>query len=289
MKLSLIIVAYKSGEILKQCLDSIHTYNDLGDDLEVIVVDNSPKDEKIESFVWSSNIDNIKYIPADNNGFGAGNNIGAKVSEGDILGFINPDIIFIEPVFKQILEDFNNNPKLATEGIKLLHKDLSSGYSFYYDMNTSVYKNYSIQFKNKKDEFNPKTMFTTGADIFIKKDIFNKVGMFDENIFMYHEEIDLKKRILNYDPSLQISYNKNLKAIHMEGATTTPSKERVKDALLSAIYVGKKHNLDFSKAIKTEINCYTISKYIHFFINRKNYHEYSELIKYLKKEFKEYL
>ncbi len=48
MKISVIIVAYKSGDILVKCLDSIAKYNDIEDELEVIVVDNSPEDERIE-------------------------------------------------------------------------------------------------------------------------------------------------------------------------------------------------------------------------------------------------
>lgn len=287
--MSLIIVAYKSGEILKQCLNSIQTYNDLGNELEVIVVDNSPTEENVKSFVFESTFKKIHYITSVNNGFGTGNNIGAKVATGEILGFINPDIIFIGPIFKTIYKSFAANQKLGTLGIKLLHKDLTPAYSFYYDINDSMFKNYTIKFKNKLDAFNSKTMFTTGADIFITKALFNNIGMFDENIFMYHEEIDLKKRILKYDPSLQISYNKNLKAIHLEGATTTPSKERVKQALQSAIYVGKKHDLDYRKAIKTEIECYNISRVIYFFINKKSFLKYTEIVNYLKYEFKEYL
>ena len=59
MKISLVIVAYKNGNILLDCLNSIEKYNDLKDELEVIVVDNSPVNERVESFVKLSSIQNI--------------------------------------------------------------------------------------------------------------------------------------------------------------------------------------------------------------------------------------
>ena len=125
MKISLVIVAYKNGNILLDCLNSIEKYNDLKDELEVIVVDNSPINERVESFVRQSNMQNIQYIPSDNKGFGAGNNVGAKVSQGEVIGFINPDIVLIEPIFKQIYSDFKKNSNVAIEVIRLLKKDLS--------------------------------------------------------------------------------------------------------------------------------------------------------------------
>ena len=106
MKISVIIVAYKSGDILVKCLDSIAKYNDIEDELEVIVVDNSPEDERIERDLAKSQYKNYRYIPSDNRGFGAGNNQGVDISTGEILAFLNPDIILIEPIFKKVWEKF---------------------------------------------------------------------------------------------------------------------------------------------------------------------------------------
>ncbi len=97
-KISAIIVAYKNGEILKDALDSIHCFNDIGDDLEVVVVDNGPQDGKIRAWVSGSDI----YLETDNHGFGEGNNRGAEVASGEILAFLNPDICRVEPLFRDI-------------------------------------------------------------------------------------------------------------------------------------------------------------------------------------------
>ena len=100
MKISVIIVAYKSGDILVKCLDSIAKYNDIEDELEVIVVDNSPEDERIERDLAKSQYKNYRYIPSDNRGFGAGNNQSRYINRGNPC-ILNPDIILIEPILKK--------------------------------------------------------------------------------------------------------------------------------------------------------------------------------------------
>ena len=80
---------------MPQVLNSIYQFNDINDQLEIIVVDNSPTNENVRDYVYSCSFNNIKYIKADNKGFGNGNNIGARIANGEILAFINPDIIFI--------------------------------------------------------------------------------------------------------------------------------------------------------------------------------------------------
>lgn len=54
IKISVVIVAYKNGLVLQQTLNSIHDYNDIGNELEVIVVDNSPMSENVETYVLES-------------------------------------------------------------------------------------------------------------------------------------------------------------------------------------------------------------------------------------------
>lgn len=116
MKVSVIIVAFKSSDILIRCLDSIGKFNDLGEELEVIIVDNSPEDSRVENAIKVSAFQSYKYYAANNNGFGAGNNIGAARAKGEILAFINPDIILIEPIFGKIYECFAHDQRLCLLG-----------------------------------------------------------------------------------------------------------------------------------------------------------------------------
>ena len=246
------------------CLNSIEKYNDLKDELEVIVVDNSPVNERVESFVKQSSIQNIQYIPSDNKGFGAGNNVGAKVSQGEVIGFINPDIVLIEPIFKQIYSDFKKNSNLAIEGIRLVKKDLSPGYSFYFEYNTKVWRNWTIKLWNKLGWFNEKNMFITGANLFVRKDMFMNVSMFDENIFMYFEESDVTSRIKNKYPHAEMSWD-------------------------SMIYYGKKNHLDYQKKVRFEYGYYKFKKCIFGLISQSKKKEYTELLEFLKQNYPEYL
>lgn len=104
--LSIIIVAYKNWKVLLKTLESIEKYNDIGDQLEVIVVDNSPAESRVEKYINRNWNYHFKYIESINNGFGYGNNIGVKASSGKYLAFINPDIIFVEKIFASIIEYF---------------------------------------------------------------------------------------------------------------------------------------------------------------------------------------
>lgn len=289
MKISLVIVAYKNGNILLDCLNSIEKYNDLKDELEVIVVDNSPVNERVESFVKQSSIQNIQYIPSDNKGFGAGNNVGAKVSQGEVIGFVNPDIVLVEPIFKQIYSDFEKNTNVAIEGIQLLKKDLRPGYSFYFEYNTKVWRNWTIKLWNKLGRFNEKNMFITGANLFVRKDMFMNVGMFDENIFMYFEESDVTSRIKSIYPHAEVKFNKGLKMIHLEGGCTDASKERIKMSWDSMIYYGKKNHLNYKKKVRFEYGYYKLKKCIFSLISQSKKKEYTELLEFLKQNYPEYL
>lgn len=288
MKLSIVIVAYKSGDILLKCLNSINKYNDLGNELEVIVVDNSPENERVDYVISESKLENVIYIPDNNRGFGAGNNTGAKIATGEVIGFVNPDIIFIEPVFERIYQSFNNK-RLELLGCKLLYEDLTPGFSFYYDYNTILMRNWTIKFWNKINRFDSKKMFISGANLFVRKETFINIGMFDENIFMYYEEPELIRRIKEYNESAIILFNKEFRMIHLERKSTPSTPSMIGIAWDSAIYYGKKHNLDYRKKIRFEYKYYKMKTFILRILQNKQYGQYCDLITYLENNYKDYL
>ena len=97
---SVIIVSYKKLDILIDCLDSIYKYNDIGDKLEIIVVDNSPEDN-IYNYI-KSNYNDVRILKSENKGFGAGNNLGAKIARGEYL-FSSILILFSSNQFFNLL------------------------------------------------------------------------------------------------------------------------------------------------------------------------------------------
>ena len=78
VKLSIIIVSYNNLNVLLDCLNSVEKMNDISDQQEVIVVEQSPSDE-IYTYL-KKNMPQIQTIRAENKGFGAGNNRGVEIA-----------------------------------------------------------------------------------------------------------------------------------------------------------------------------------------------------------------
>ena len=289
MKVSVIIVAYRSGKVLKESLDSLYQYNDLGTDLEVIVVDNSPENERVLSFVRDSSFPEVQYIPSDNRGFGAGNNIGARASSGEILCFMNPDIIYIEPVFGKAYQKFQKDPDLMLFGGKLLNSDLSPGFSFYYDYSSTLWQRTMDKIQNKRDHFISEKMFTSGANLFVRRDAFFTAGMFDKNLFMYYEEMDLIRRIRRTIPNTKNAYYPEIRMIHLERQSTPKGIESFKREIESSIYYGKKYRLDYRKKIRFERRYLKLKRLAYRLLKREGAAELQESIHYLESEYKNLL
>jgi GT2 family glycosyltransferase len=192
MKISIIIVTYNSQSLISDCLQSILDYADISlDEIEIIVVDNSSGEnaEELKSRVENHSVAKkikTKYIHnVANLGYGQGNNIGIFNSTGDIVCIMNPDVRFTEPLFKDVLLKFEDS-NLALLGYK---QTGGFDYSFYMKPELkSAFSGWKMKLLNKRDSFNPKKHYLSGAFFFIDKNKFSQIGMFDEKIFMYFEE-----------------------------------------------------------------------------------------------------
>lgn len=281
MKISVITVAYKSPEILQKSIDSFFEFNDLGNEAEYILVDNSPREDRVDKKLSENTLAKITYIPADNRGFGAGNNVGVSVAKGELLAFINPDIIFIEPIMRKIYQRFQDNKSCGMMGCKLLYEDLTPGFSFYYDYQFSVIKKWSIKVFNKINKFNPNTMYISGANMFVRKDLFLSAGMFDEKIFMYYEEPDLTRRIKSLG-NWTVHFNSDLKMIHLERKSTPSSLNSTKCEFESAIYYGKKYHLNYRRKISFEYYYLLFKREIYKMTNKGKYNSLKIVCNYIK-------
>lgn len=242
MKLSIIIVSYNSHAVLENCLHSIEKYNDLGEDLEVIVVDNYEKSDLTASSFRDFSIV-VKYIKADNNGFGAGNNIGVANSASNVLLFLNPDTILLESFFMEVVRNIQVNPNLIY-GFTLLSPEMNrnNSFSFMYD-NFIVYHllAYFKKHPNKKFmnySFVNKRLWPWGAAFAISKSAFIEAGRFDENIFLCNEEADLMKRVKKRKVIIS-----DYKIIHLESHGVPATVRRCYEFFKSRDYYFKKYNI----------------------------------------------
>ncbi len=180
-KVSIIVLNYNGLNFLKNCLDAIEkqTYPDI----ETIVVDNNSTDASCE-FVRKN--DSVKLIRNNKNyGYSKANNIGAKEARGDFLLFLNNDTELFPDAIEKLVLNYSDKSILAPAQIIMENKGIDS---------VGFPGNGMDILGNPYGKDNPKerkVFYADGAALFIKKDDFFKIGMFDEELFIFQEDVDL--------------------------------------------------------------------------------------------------
>ena len=235
---SLIIVSFNTKEILKNALSSIFVYCPR-EMFEVIVIDNNSGDGSAEML---NNLfgDKIKLIINKHNaGFGAANNLGAKIARGEYLFFLNSDIIAKEDILSGLAKIFESRPEIGILAPRLILPDgseqkfASGNFPSLADL---------ILGKIKKDAAEKKYIkidWVSGAALAIRKNLFDQAGGFDENFFMYFEDIDLCKRVK--DISYQVAVLPSITVVHLGGKSLKNDRQRKKHYYVSQDYFYKKH------------------------------------------------
>lgn len=218
-RFSIIIVTYNSDKDIFDCLESIWENCDIPhEDLEIIVVDNNSKNaDKMFTEIRDKYSDNIILIKNDKNGgYGQGNNIGIKQASAPIIMIMNPDVRLMEPIFKTILKAFEDDKKLCMYGMQQMFsrvKKSNRSFSFTNMMNGHLWV-ILTSLCNKMGCFFPKYQYLQGSCFFIRKDVIEHVGLFDERYFLYGEEDDLHYKVVR-DFGAHIKYNSKLHFIHL--------------------------------------------------------------------------
>lgn len=253
MELSIIIVNYQSEEYLKKCLNSLQSkINNLN--FEVLVVNNGDKKLSAVSFRDSSASpdilsgyaqNGIKIINlGENMGFGKANNLGAKKANGEYLLFLNPDTEIVSENIEGLLNEFSSNPNIGIIGPKLITKSgniqkwiagYETGLASLIKNNLGIIKNKKIWDSKEKKEAD----WVTGAALFIRKDLFEKLGGFGEKFFMYFEDEDLCKRARQM--GYRIIYYPNFIVRHLGGKSFGDKNVQKKYYYASQDYYFQKH------------------------------------------------
>ncbi len=242
-RLSVIIVTYHSENDIYDCLQSFWQHADVArEELEVIVVDNSPEsDTMFDRLRQLYGPDIVLVHNTHNGGYGQGNNVGIKRATAPVVMIMNPDVRLCEPVLQSALKAFDSDPRLSLYGMKqMCNEQEPSPYSVVctYMMNGYLFT-LLTSLANRLDFFWPKYMYLSGSCFFARKAMVEAVGMYDETNFMYGEEDDLRHRLIcQYGASMK--YNSKLHYIHPMH-TRQPDIEYEKKLIDAAIKMNEKN------------------------------------------------
>lgn len=284
-RISVVIVTYNSSRHIFDCLDSIFKYNDIGDDLEVIVVDNcSSEGEEMFAQISLQYGDKVKLINSSKNGgYGYGNNVGIKAASSPMIIVMNPDVRIITPIFMLIINCLKEK-EVGMLGVSFI--DGSSPY--YFKPEYWTFKRYWLmRFYNIRHKYRNGQMYVSGSFMAFNKDCFILAGMFDENFFMYFEEPDITNRIESL--GFKSVWLSNIKVLHLAHGRSF-SKILNDYWYESCVYYCQKYLLDMRRLLRIRMTTFKINSYIWYLLGNKNKSRlYSDTLADMKVFWKEHL
>ena len=247
-KVSTIIVNYKTPHLVIDCLESlsVESYPDI--DFQVFVIDNNSDDNSYDIMSsevikrgWDSWVSLSTSV--ENGGFSFGNNVLIKKVmnqkiKTDYIWLLNPDTYIRKYAYKELVTFLNDNPKVGIAGSRLEDPDSTPQVSAFRDFTVISEMLLGFQFSLLSKLFSKwiiagpissiahKTSWVSGASMMVKREVFEKIGLLDENYFLYYEEVDfcLRARRSGWEcwtvPKSRV--------VHLEGAATGISDLRKK-------------------------------------------------------------
>lgn len=258
-KISIVILTYNSEKDIMDCLASVYRYNDIGEALEVIVVDNN-SDDVLSIFreIRNKYPDVLLIKNSENKGYGAGNNVGICVASAPIIMIMNPDVRLSEPVFSKALRVFDDY-SVVMYGMKQKLPNGKNSASFAWTLldNPLIAYLLGVRYCRPRDIYFQNKMFISGACFFVRKCDFLQVGLFDESLFLYAEEDDIRIRLLALG-NRRVIYDKTVSYVHFfDNREVTLRK--LHRLFTSKCYLCKKNGMNILKPYRWEIQYYTLS------------------------------
>jgi GT2 family glycosyltransferase len=219
--LSIIIVNYKTEDLIIDCLLSVYEHTkDVS--MEILVVDNAYQkegEEKVKAIFRNVRWIDMRY----NAGFSRANNAGIKVAKGEYILLLNADTLMIDNAIGKAISRLRERPDIAAIGGLQLYKDLSE--MPYYRTINDIRKTFYILpnkpfFDNLIEKLLPKANFSdpnetnnlVGAFVITPKKVIEKVGMLDEDFFMYGEDLEWVGRL---NKAGKLCYFEDIKFVHL--------------------------------------------------------------------------
>jgi GT2 family glycosyltransferase len=261
VNISIIIPNYRSEHYLKTNIASV--YDKIGPSnltFEVIIVNND-KEATLEEI--RSQFQRVIVVDQGKNiGFGAAINLGVKKAKGKYLFFLNPDCEIISQNIECVINEFEENLKTGIIGSQLIGSDdeiqeWSAGAEI--TIINLIRNNIGLSNSRKiwRKKSKVKANWVAGTALFVRKDLFDEIGGFDERFFMYFEDADLCKRARNY--GRDVYYLPDFKVRHFGGGSYENKKVQKENYYNSQEQFFKKYyGMPGYLIVKTLRNIFTV-------------------------------
>ena len=236
INVSVIIVNYNTKELTHQCIESVKTQTkDVS--YEIILVDNASTDGSKDCFAKREDI--IYLYSIENLGFGRANNLGFSKASGKYLFLLNSDTILINNAIRSFYDFMKAaSMDIACCGSFLRDRDLKIIHSYgrFHTFWNTIYewcffpylsrfglsfRKYDYPIENTDDYY--VVDYVTGADLFIRREIAERYGLFDPDFFMYYEDVELCKRY--HDAGYKSVLIEAPQIIHLGGGSSMDNQD----------------------------------------------------------------
>lgn len=214
LMISILIVNYASVALIRDCIKSVLSHSE-GVDFEIIVADNSSQPQEVkrlqEEFPPETLNPGFKALKTvlltENVGFGRANNAAAELAEGDLIFCLNPDTLLLNNALAILAEFLATHPKVGACGGNLYGRDMRRALSYrrispgpLWEISEALKLHPERILFGRNTRFNRsgrplKVGYITGADLMIRREVWEQTGGFSPEFFMFFEETDLCRRI----------------------------------------------------------------------------------------------
>lgn len=239
---SIVIVNYNTKDLISSCLKSIKKYTK-GKEIEIIIVDNASSDGSITALKKTAKLNpNITLIlNTKNRGFSHANNQGMAKARGSYILLLNSDTLFTEDPIGPLLKIMEAQKEIGIVSCALKNPDGSlQGTGGYFPTLFRVFSwmffiddlpfigSFIRPFHPMRSKYNPRSSYyskphqfdwVTGAFLLMRRSVYEKIGGFDSDFFMYTEDVDLCFRASKV--GWQALYVPTVSITHYGGASST--------------------------------------------------------------------
>jgi GT2 family glycosyltransferase len=251
---SVVIISYNTRQMTLDCLRTL--YADLGDlSAEVFLVDNASGDGSAAAV--RASYPAVRLIEnAVNVGFGAANNQAMRLASGQFIMLLNSDAFLKPGATRALLQYLNDQAAVGVVGPKLLNVDNSVQQSCYRFPSpgqcwrenlwiSALFGDHPAlgDYHHWAHDRDRDVEWIVGACMMLRREVFEKVGGFDERFFMYAEETDWQRRIR--DAGWAIAFTPSAQVTHLGGASGAKEKARVNRHFFESLdhYERKHHGM----------------------------------------------